>query len=129
MWDLIYFTILKLNELKRIIIEKWECLNYSIRACFHIVAAIIEENYVISEILRKEEGLIRLKYSSIENLALKLMRKGFKVLDWEEETDEIIYRKFIMLEKNEKIVRLFMKEISITLRPTEVEWHIKQHLR
>ena len=128
MWGLIYFTILKLNELKRTIIEKWKCLNYRIRACFHIVAAIIEENYVISEILRKEEGLIRLKYSSIENLALKLMRKGFKVLDWEEETDEIIYRKFIMLEKNEKTVRLFMKEISITLRPTEVEWHIKQHL-
>jgi len=127
MWDLIYFTILKLNELKRIIIEKWECLNYSIRACFHIVAAIIEENYVISEILRKEKGLIRLKYLGIESLALKLIRKGFKVLDWEEESNGIVYREFIMLEKNEKIIRLFMKEISITLRPAEVEWYIRKY--
>ena len=127
MWDLIYFTILKLNELKRIIIEKWECLNYRIRACFHIVAAIIEENYVINEILRKEKGLIRLKYLGIESLALKLIRKGFKVLDWEEESNGIVYREFIMLEKNEKIIRLFMKEISITLRPAEVEWYIRKY--
>jgi len=33
-----------------------------------------------------------------------------------------------MLEKNEKIIRLFMKEITVTLRPTEVEWYIRKHL-
>ena len=127
MWGLIYFTILKLNKLKRAIIEKWECLNYRIKVYFHIVVAIIEENYVICEILGKEEGLIRLKYSGIENLALKFMRKGFKVLDWEEESNGIVYREFIMLEKNEKIIRLFTKEISITLRPAEVEWYIRKY--
>jgi len=127
MWGLIYLTILKLNKLKRTIIEKWEYLNYRIRVCLHTVVAIIEENYVINEILRKEKGLIRLKYLGIESLALKLIRKGFKVLDWEEESNGIVYREFIMLEKNEKIIRLFMKEISITLRPAEVEWYIRKY--